>query len=105
MEIGQALLFAFLVWVGWKMLKGFDKGHTQVMHCTTCGHEGETKTQTRGSLGIEIVLWLCFLIPGLIYSLWRHGSRRAICASCGATTLVPTTSPVAVAARKALGGQ
>jgi len=26
--------------------------------------------RTRGSILIEIVLWLCFLVPGLIYFIW-----------------------------------
>lgn len=73
-----------------------------VRYCATCGHEGKGKTHTRGSLLIEIVLWLCFLVPGLIYSLWRHASRHKVCASCGAAALVPLSSPVAVAARRAL---
>ena len=70
-----------------------------VMYCTSCGHEGRAKTKTRGSLLIEVVLWLCFLIPGLIYSIWRQGSKFKACTSCGAANLVPLSSPVAKAAK------
>ena len=63
--------------------------------CSTCGHVGEPMRVTRGSFGIEVLLWLCFLVPGLIYSIWRLGSRHDGCAMCGATTLLPLNSPVA----------
>lgn len=61
--------------------------------CKQCGHVGGGKMKTRGSLAIEIVLWLCFIIPGLIYSLWRHGSRYQGCAVCGSGDLIPVDSP------------
>lgn len=63
------------------------------MVCGRCGHRGDTRTVTRGSILIEIVLWLAFLIPGLIYSIWRLTTRQVACGACGATELVPETSP------------
>lgn len=63
--------------------------------CTSCGYTGEPKTITKGSIGIEIILWLCFLIPGLIYSVWRLSSRHYGCPTCGQTTLIPVSSPMA----------
>jgi hypothetical protein len=63
--------------------------------CTSCGYVGEPKTITKGSIAIEIVLWLCFLIPGLIYSIWRLSSRHDGCPSCSQTTLIPVSSPIA----------
>lgn len=63
--------------------------------CTRCGYVGEPKTITRGSLRIEFVLWLCLLLPGLIYSIWRQSSRYEGCPSCGETALIPRTSPMA----------
>ena len=62
--------------------------------CTTCGHCGPTVQRTKGSFAIELILWLCFLIPGLIYSVWRLSTRGAACAKCGSSTLVPADSPV-----------
>lgn len=63
--------------------------------CTTCGNLAEPKRLTRGSLLIEIVLWLCLIVPGLIYTIWRSTTKYNTCRSCGATTLVPSGSPVA----------
>ncbi|WP_114968528.1 YqaE/Pmp3 family membrane protein [Rhodoferax ferrireducens] len=71
-------------------------------HCMTCGISGQPKQITKGNVLIEIVLWLCFIIPGLIYSIWRLSSRYKACPSCGGTTLVPIESPAAVSHRKSL---
>lgn len=76
-----------IVWVILRPKKGPD------MVCTTCGHRGVTAIKTRGSMAIEVVLWLCFLVPGLLYSLWRLTTRHSACTSCGATVLVPPDSP------------
>lgn len=62
--------------------------------CTQCGTLGKPKTVTRGSIVIEIALWLCLLVPGLIYSIWRLSTRGPTCRACGAAnSLVPPDSP------------
>lgn len=63
--------------------------------CTTCGHTGEPGRYTPGSFLIEVVLWLCLIVPGLVYSLWRLSARRDVCAKCGASTLLPLDAPLA----------
>lgn len=63
--------------------------------CTKCGHVGASTTVTNGSFAIEVVLWLCFLIPGIIYSLWRLSSRYEACPVCGNAEVLPSTAPVA----------
>lgn len=65
--------------------------------CMTCGHVGKPRRATKGHFILELVLWLCFIVPGLIYSIWRLTTRHDACASCGATTLIPTDSPMAKA--------
>lgn len=65
--------------------------------CERCGHAGPTRTDTPGSLAIELVLWLCLLVPGLVYSLWRHSARRDVCGLCGSAQLLPPESPRAQA--------
>ena len=61
--------------------------------CVTCHHVGRPRLITRGSILVELVLWLCFLAPGLIYSIWRHTSRYTGCAACGSRELIPCDSP------------
>lgn len=68
---------------------------TQVI-CTVCGSAGGTRRVVRGSILIEIILWLCFIIPGLLYSLWRHTTTHNVCRSCGSHDIVPVRSPMGV---------
>jgi hypothetical protein len=60
--------------------------------CTSCGYVGEPTTVTKGSSAIELILWLCLLVPGLIYSIWRLSSRHDACPTCSHTTLIPVES-------------
>ena len=69
-------------------------------YCLDCGFAGSSKTITLGSFLVELVLWLFFLLPGLIYSTWRLTSRKQGCCMCGSTRIIPADSP---RAREALG--
>ncbi len=63
--------------------------------CAQCGWHGTTtKSITKGSILIELVLWLMLLLPGLIYSIWRHVSRYKGCPKCASASLIPADSPV-----------
>jgi hypothetical protein len=62
--------------------------------CTQCGEVGAPKYHTPGSILIEVILWLCLLIPGLIYSIWRHSAKRKVCRSCRGDSLVKPSSPM-----------
>ena len=61
--------------------------------CTNCLTVAAPKRRTPGSFLIEIVLWLCFLVPGVIYSLWRVSARHFVCPACGSREIVPVDSP------------
>lgn len=74
----------------------------KVMFCKNCGYTGKTESNTPGNMAIEIILWLCFIVPGLIYSIWRLSSKAGKCEKCESKELVPPDSPVAVTARKNL---
>lgn len=63
--------------------------------CIACQHVGEAKRVTRGSIWIELVMWLFFLLPGLIYSIWRLTTRHDACERCGGKSLIPLDSPAA----------
>ena len=91
LDFGQWLLVGFFAWLAWLILRP-KPGEDRV--CTTCGHRGTSAIITKGSIWIEVVLWLCFIVPGLIYSIWRMTSRREACQVCGSSTLVPVDSPV-----------
>ncbi|MFC1524292.1 hypothetical protein ACFL6N_05835 [Thermodesulfobacteriota bacterium] len=61
--------------------------------CTSCGSRERPIMHTRGSVKVEIILWCCFLLPGLIYSLWKQGGKGWICRECGNNELVPIQTP------------
>lgn len=61
--------------------------------CSNCGCIGKPKTVTRGSIFIEIVLWLAMLIPGFIYSIWRLTTRYKACPKCLADHPIPLNTP------------
>lgn len=63
--------------------------------CTACGSVGYTKNVMKGSMLTELFLWLFFLLPGLIYSIWRHTTRADVCSKCGSPTVIPVDSPIA----------
>ena len=65
------------------------------MYCQNCGHIGEPKRYIKGSVVTELLLWFCFLLPGLIYSIWRANSRFKGCPNCEAPNMVPLNSPKA----------
>lgn len=63
--------------------------------CKACGTRTDTPARkTRGHFAIELILWLCLIVPGLIYSIWRLGSRRDCCPVCGSEDLIPADSPM-----------
>lgn len=63
------------------------------MICRHCGTAQRGQSALPGSGWIELVLWLCWVVPGLIYSIWRRGGKPA-CTSCGSRDLVDESTPV-----------
>ena len=61
--------------------------------CPNCGTRGVPATKTKGSIFIEIILWLCLIIPGLIYSIWRLTTRYKACPACGSPGMIPVATP------------
>lgn len=61
--------------------------------CSNCGYLGRSKSFTKGSILLELVLWLCLILPGFIYSLWRLSSRYKACPMCKAPNMLPLNSP------------
>ncbi len=67
---------------------------SKLIICRDCGTVGTPKTKTQGHLLIEIILWCCWLIPGLIYTIWRHTTRSKVCSECGSKDIVGRHTPV-----------
>lgn len=64
-------------------------------YCPRCGTVGFPQSDTPGSFMIELVLWLFFLLPGLIYSIWRLTSKSQVCPGCRQPGMIPVQSPIA----------
>jgi len=58
------------------------------LFCLNCGYSGKMKQKFRGSELIELILWLFFLIPGIIYSIWRGQKKEFICPKCQSNDIV-----------------
>ena len=73
-------IFPFLFFIIFSKL--FSRKRYTIVSCPNCKYNGEGKYRTKGSLLIEIILWLCFLLPGIIYTIWRLNSRGWVCPQC-----------------------
>ena len=62
--------------------------------CTACGTVGIARRVTRGSFIIEVLLWFFFLLPGMIYTVWRLTTRYDACPQCKGDQMIPTSTPV-----------
>jgi|SRR5581483_1170825 len=67
--------------------------HGSTHICTMCGQIGRPVSRVKGSFLVELILWLLFIIPGLVYSLWRLTSRYQACPRCGQPAMIPLNTP------------
>lgn len=86
------LIVGVIVFILFKVFRG-NSVPTSPSICPSCGTKGTPIVKVKGSFGIEIVLWLCFLLPGLIYSIWRLSSRYAACPACDQRGMIPINTP------------
>jgi predicted RNA-binding Zn-ribbon protein involved in translation (DUF1610 family) len=100
-SLTQWIIVAVIGFVIYKIINGSSSGRITTgkatqqgsMICPNCGTQGEPKSITQGNILIELVLWLCFIIPGVIYSIWRLSSRKEACPACGQTGMIGITTP------------
>ncbi len=70
-----------------------DEHNQPELICKDCGSLVSGEEHKKGSGSIEIVLWLLFLLPGLIYSMWRTSGDLKHCEVCKSINLIPQNSP------------
>lgn len=61
--------------------------------CSLCGTRGDLKSTILGSFIVEALLWLCFIVPGIMYSSWRSSTRKRGCKTCRSEQMIPYDSP------------
>ena len=77
--ISMLILLAVLLVL---LVKIFCTGVTPNIRCPNCNYVGRAKYFIKGNIFIELVLWLCFIVPGLIYSIWLGSSGYYGCPKC-----------------------
>jgi predicted RNA-binding Zn-ribbon protein involved in translation (DUF1610 family) len=60
--------------------------------CPNCGTASAAQAMP-GSGWIEAILWVCYIIPGVIYSVWRRSKKSTVCPACGSKPLLPLKTP------------
>ncbi len=59
-----------------------------IVYCNKCKQSGESKL--KGSGWITLILILFYIIPGLIYMIWRR-SGLGECKFCGSADVIPVS--------------
>jgi hypothetical protein len=67
------------------------KGASMKIICPSCHYVGESKSIAKGSRKIEITLWCCFILPGMLYTMWRQSNDGQYqgCPQCHASNVRP----------------
>ena len=60
--------------------------------CMECSCQRDPIWVKRGWLIVEIVMWLLYILPGVIYSIWRRVRKQQVCPNCLNPAMVLTTS-------------
>jgi hypothetical protein len=61
--------------------------------CSHCGERGSPRNRYRGSFIVTMILLLLFIVPGLLYELWRLCNPIKVCPACGMPHMIPLDSP------------
>jgi len=112
MQISQGKLEGILTWVvaigvggiiaknifgkdkKFEELKAQEAAQKPKFICTSCGCVDRPNYVRRGNGALELILWLFFLVPGIIYSFWRSSNEEARCPKCQKSTMIPADSPI-----------
>ncbi|GEM_PF-1747925 len=68
--------------------------------CMECSCQRDPIWVKRGWGIIEIAMWLMFIVPGVIYSIWRRVRKQQVCPNCLNPAMVLTTSSRVMKARQ-----
>ena len=69
--------------------------------CKECGTVGAPVKSVPGYFLVEVIMYLMFFIPGVIYTLWRVTNATSGCPKCGGK-MIPADSPEGI---KLIGGK
>ena len=75
-----------------KSLKVVGIDFTKKYVCMDCGCQRDPINAKRGLLVIELFMWLLYIFPGVIYSIWRRVRKQQVCPNCRNPSVVLTSS-------------
>ena len=61
--------------------------------CATCHTVAKPVLRNKGTFVVELILWCLFIVPGIIYTVWRLSGLVESCPSCAKETMIPADSP------------
>ena len=73
-----------------KKIVGIDFSRKYI--CMECGCQKEPVDAKRGLWIIEILMWFMFIVPGVIYSIWRRLRKHKVCPNCMSPAMELTNS-------------
>lgn len=85
-NIGPIIVCWALLIGGFVMVQRSNYGKRRVV-CTQCSTVSMTRRRPRGSGAVELVLWCCLVVPGLLYSVWRRAQTEYRCPVCHAPAI------------------
>lgn len=63
--------------------------------CTSCGQETVRPDRVKPGTGWLTATLLClFVVPGVVYWVWRTAMKEDRCPMCRRATLIPSASPI-----------
>jgi ribosomal protein S27E len=93
--MGQALILlgaVIIIGVGLSAYTESSREGAQTHICARCLTVTGGRAVLPGSIIITLLLVWVFVLPAIIYSVWRHSARKFVCPSCGSEELVPVES-------------
>jgi hypothetical protein len=96
----HTLLIVIGVLLLWLVLHGSGPRAYKAI-CRNCESVAKSRIVSPRNFFIEILLWFCGLVPGVIYTLWCNHQTHNTCRKCGSEDIIPVDSP---AGQKLAGG-
>lgn len=87
------VLFTFII-IGLPIIATVQIMNRPQYICTQCGSVGQFNKKSPGSWLLMVFLLFCFVLPGILYWIWRVANHKRRCDICDSTSVVPVTSPV-----------
>lgn len=87
-------------------MKSLEKAFQKEKLCPHCYYQGKFTKRLGGNAAVELLLYMFFILPGIVYTSHRHRSSKDICPECDQDQGLPIKSKRAIELleqRKAVG--